>query len=505
MTTFLHKSLLSFLAFASLFLAGITSQVYAGCAAPATSDNGALYTVVGPTTWTDDICTVDWTVPCGVNSVDVEMWGGGGAGGGDNTDNGQVGAGGASGGYISTTYAVTPGEVITITIGSGGEGFSGLAGGNGTATQFGSYGSAAGGAGGGLDALAGIGPQDDGQDGFPGVNGGGAGGAGGAGNGNGADGQPGVPAGGGGGGGSKGGGGDKAGGDGGNGGVYVTYAVATDLPTISYSGSSWCTTAGLQSVTLGGDAAYSGGVYSTSDPLTLDATTGEIDPSTSTPGSPYTVTYTPPGGCPAITTTVDIEILAGPTLTLTSAAGTDNQGVCEGTAITDITYDIGGTAASATVSGLPAGITFSFTDPTVTITETGTPVFGVYPYTVSSDATACGTAVANGTITISQPPSTSVAGTPQVLAACATASNALDANDPTVGTGVWTCISGDCGTITPAIGTLPYNGTITGGLVPGTTTILEWTVSSPGCTSSTSQVSIEAVAGPTAVQLPVLQ
>ncbi len=91
MTTFLHKSLLSFLAFASLFLAGITSQVYAGCAAPATSDNGALYTVVGPTTWTDDICTVDWTVPCGVNSVDVEMWGGGGAGGGDNTDNGQVG------------------------------------------------------------------------------------------------------------------------------------------------------------------------------------------------------------------------------------------------------------------------------------------------------------------------------------------------------------------------------------------------------------------------------
>ncbi len=209
------------------------------------------------------------------------------------------------------------------------------------------------------------------------------------------------------------------------------------------------------------------------------------------------MTYTPPGGCPAITTTVDIAILAGPTLTLTSAAGTDNQAVCEGTAITDITYDIGGTAASATVSGLPAGITFSFTDPTVTITETGTPVFGVYPYTVSSDATACGTAVANGTITISQPPSTSVAGTPQVLAACATASNALDANDPTVGTGVWTCISGDCGTITPAIGTLPYNGTITGGLVPGTTTILEWTVSSPGCTSSTSQVSIEAVVGPT--------
>ncbi len=61
-----------------------------------------------------------WTVPAGVTSVKVEVWGGGGGGGGA-----YIGAGGGGGGgsYKTATFTVTlPGDNYTITIGAGGAG-----------------------------------------------------------------------------------------------------------------------------------------------------------------------------------------------------------------------------------------------------------------------------------------------------------------------------------------------------------------------------------------------
>ena len=66
-----------------------------------------------------------FTVPQGVTSITIQLWGGGGAGGGSTT-NGSGGSGGGSGGYTTRTYAgLTGGEVINYTLGNGGTGSTG--------------------------------------------------------------------------------------------------------------------------------------------------------------------------------------------------------------------------------------------------------------------------------------------------------------------------------------------------------------------------------------------
>jgi len=62
--------------------------------------------------------TYNWTVPAGVTSVIVEMWGGGGAG----NINLNAGFSGGAGGYGKGPVSVTPGNVITITVGHGAPG-----------------------------------------------------------------------------------------------------------------------------------------------------------------------------------------------------------------------------------------------------------------------------------------------------------------------------------------------------------------------------------------------
>ena len=77
-----------------------------------------------------------YTVPSGVTSLKVECWGGGGGGGGCSDNNGNMGGGGAGGAYKTATISVTPGQMITYTVGAGGVGVSGAAGGAGAASTF---------------------------------------------------------------------------------------------------------------------------------------------------------------------------------------------------------------------------------------------------------------------------------------------------------------------------------------------------------------------------------
>jgi hypothetical protein len=89
----------------------------------------------------------------------------------------------------------------------------------------------------------------------------------------------------------------------------TTSVTITDAPiaTISYGGSPYCTSViTLQSVTRTGTT---GGTYSSTVGLTINATTGAITPSTSTEGT-YIVTYTiaASGGCSAVTATASVTI-----------------------------------------------------------------------------------------------------------------------------------------------------------------------------------------------------
>jgi polygalacturonase len=108
--------------------------------------------------------TSPWTVPPGVTSVQVQLWGGGGGGGGQLfTSSGSGGAGGGGGGgYTTATITVTPGNTISFTVGAGGTGGEGKNpgpsnGGNGGNSTFGSVTAANGGTGGGEATVPGSG------------------------------------------------------------------------------------------------------------------------------------------------------------------------------------------------------------------------------------------------------------------------------------------------------------------------------------------------------------
>ena len=101
--------------------------------------------------------------------------------------------------------------------------------------------------------------------------------------------------------------------------------------------------------------------------------------------------------------TVSFTVIPKPTLVLTS--GTQNQTVCEGTAIVVTTYTFGGSATGANVS-VPAGMTYSVSAPTVIISGTPT-ASGNYIITTSGGS--CGTATIKGDITVNLKPTLTLA------------------------------------------------------------------------------------------------
>ncbi|NDP19580.1 MAG: DUF3494 domain-containing protein, partial [Paludibacter sp.] len=144
-----------------------------------------------------------------------------------------------------------------------------------------------------------------------------------------------------------------------------------------------------------------------------------------------------------------------------SVPGTNVQTICINTPITNITYTSTG-ATGATFTGLPAGVTGSFNGNTVTIsgsptTATGSP----FNYTVTLTG-GCGSATANGTITVNAPTAPIVGTITQPTCDVATGSvvlSGLPAGDWTINPGA---IAGST-TSTTISGLAPgtYNYTVT--------------------------------------------
>ena len=313
-----------------------------------------------------------WTVPAGVTSIKVEVWGGGGGGGGSQNSffTNRYGGGGGGGGYSVSNLTVTSGQVYSITVGAGGTVGLNANGGNGGASSVTGPGgtvTAAGGLGGARSTGAaggtgGIGNANDGGRGGTG-NGNGGGGGGGAGNaGNGIEGSntsagsggPGSPniapfrggnggasqntatnngnsgiAPGGGGGGGKSNSSTSSGGIGGAGQVVITYVCPT--ATISYNPSAFCKSVSTASVTINGST---GGSFSVipSTGLVINSSTGAINPSTSTVGS-YTVHYkfAAANGCPAVDATAPVKINPLPVATVPNQTNINCHGGADGT------------------------------------------------------------------------------------------------------------------------------------------------------------------------------
>jgi hypothetical protein len=100
----------------------LTSAVYGQGTAVA---GGFIYSVGGigsgatSTSTYSSAGSSSYVVPAGVNYITVKAWGAGGAGGNGSGGTGRGGAGGG-GGYAKAVIAVTPGETLTVDVGSGG-------------------------------------------------------------------------------------------------------------------------------------------------------------------------------------------------------------------------------------------------------------------------------------------------------------------------------------------------------------------------------------------------
>lgn len=143
--------------------------------------------------------------------------------------------------------------------------------------------------------------------------------------------------------------------------------------TIHYD-APFCTgTNSLQSVVINGTT---GGTFSSTAGLSLDANTGDINPSMSKPGD-YTITYTiaPSSPCPGFKTSTDITIIESPTISF----DVSSQSVCSATpaifkptsSVTTTIYNwsVKGTlppnisgATSGSITGEGAAISLLFTN-----------------------------------------------------------------------------------------------------------------------------------------------
>ena len=123
----------------------------------------------------------------------------------------------------------------------------------------------------------------------------------------------------------------------------------------------------------------------------------------------YTVTATGNGTCEEESFTGQIEVLPNDEITHDPAGGAQDQTICNGddpgnANITPIIYQLAGGANTAVVTGLPNGMTFTFSPTTKRITITGTASVAItvqtgYPYVVTTIG-ICSDTTENGVITV---------------------------------------------------------------------------------------------------------
>jgi hypothetical protein len=168
-----------------------------------------------------------------------------------------------------------------------------------------------------------------------------------------------------------------------------TACVNTAITTVSYAttGASGASFTGLPSGVTG---AWSNNV------VTLTGTP--------TAAGSYSYTINLLGGCGTVSATGSFTVIQN-SIALTSASGTDAQSICTNSAMTNLTYSTTG-ATGASFSGLPSGVTGTWSNNVVTISGTPTTA-GNASFTITLTG-GCGTVTATGSLTVTALPTLAV-------------------------------------------------------------------------------------------------
>ncbi|RYE22785.1 MAG: hypothetical protein EOP51_12365, partial [Sphingobacteriales bacterium] len=158
------------------------------------------------------------------------------------------------------------------------------------------------------------------------------------------------------------------------------------INNITYNIGGSATNATVTGLPAGVAGSFNAGIF------TISGTPSQI-------GSFHFVVTTS-GQCTPVSVAGDIYVI-DQSITRSSAAGSDDQSVCSNTAVSPITYSVGGTANGATISGLPPGMSGLYNGAVYTISGAPTQ-HGVFNYTVTTTG-SCTPATAVGTITVYPP------------------------------------------------------------------------------------------------------
>ena len=254
-----------------------------------------------------------------------------------------------------------------------------------------------------------------------------------------------------------------------------TLCINTPLENIQY--------------TLGGTAAgasiTSGGLPAG---VSLSVNGGVVFISgTPTQAGTFNYTMTTSGDCAPVSASGTIIVTPDVTFSLTSA--NSSQTLCINTAVEDIVYDVNG-ATSASVTGLPSGVSGSYSAGKFTIS--GTPSeSGTFNYSVTSSG-GCGTATTTGTITVQQQVITLSTGNSSPT--LCQSEQMTDIVYTIGGTATGASISGQPAGVT---GTLNANGTFTVSGTPTESGTFTYTITLTGtCATETTTGTITVSAAP---------
>ena len=194
----------------------------------------------------------------------------------------------------------------------------------------------------------------------------------------------------------------------------------------SYPDDTLCTSGAVASPTITG---ISGGTFSvTPAGLTLNATTGDITPSTSTPGT-YDITYMP-GGCSG-DSTLTIEIVDPPSADFEY----DPSAYCQDAANPFPDFDTDGDLVADGVGGTFSSTAGLVIDPATGEIDIASSTPGTYTITNTVTASGCSPVVYTFDITINELPDATMSADETV---CAGSPFSDIVFDITAGTGPWT-------------------------------------------------------------------
>lgn len=259
----------------------------------------------------------------------------------------------------------------------------------------------------------------------------------------------------------------------------TTSVTITAMPsaTISYSGTPYCTTVTSASPTISGT---SGGTFASTVGLTINTSTGVINPSTSTAGT-YTVTYTvaAAGGCAIYTTTANVTITAMPNASISYAGSPFCNNAAPGSPT--ITGTTGGSFSST------AGLSINTSTGVIT-PATSTPGTYTVTYTVAA-AGGCAAFSTTRSVTITAVPNATLAyaGTPFCSSVTSGTPTLTGTTGGSFSSTAGLTISTSTGVINPSTST------------PGTYTVTYTVAASGGCAafSTTASVTVTAAANAT--------